>query len=82
MVNQFHLHYAKNIIPSQEAIQISGIQKEEESTHQNLKKKKNNWDPRLLGFQLNMINTFKYSTKAPGWTAPNRNRIKSPSVLK
>lgn len=51
MVNQFHLHYAKNIIPSQEAIQISGIQKEEESTHQNLKKKKQ-LRPQIIRFSI------------------------------
>ena len=42
LVNQFHLQHAKNIVPFQETIQISRTQeeKEEESTDQNLKKKK------------------------------------------
>ena len=43
MRNQFHLHYAKNIVPFQEAIQISRTweEKEKEGTDQNLKKKTN-----------------------------------------
>lgn len=53
VLNQFHLHYAKNIVPFQEAIQISRTweEKEKESTDQNFKKKnKQTPNPRLFGF--------------------------------
>lgn len=52
LVNRFHLHYAEDTVPFQEAIQISRTseEKEEENTDQNLQKKKKIQNPRLLGF--------------------------------
>ena len=68
LVNRFHLHYAEDTVPFQEAIQISRTseEKEEENTDQNLQKKKKYKTLDYEVFNLNMMNTFKYNTKAPG----------------
>lgn len=84
MVNQFRLHYAKNIVHFQAAIQISRILEEEEEENNRSEHflKKPSRNPRLLGFQLNMMNTFKYNTAAPGSTAPNRTGLSHPFMLR
>lgn len=50
MVNQFHLCYAKNVVPFQEVIQISRIyeEKEKENTDQNFKR-----NPETLDYCFN-----------------------------